>query len=223
MSNPRGAPELRALLGAAFAMFGIACGSSAGESTPEPCGPSTPRFASAVVESNFGPGQDFGQADVDELVLGAPLGGGCCAGSLDVTSLGEGGSLVLEFALEITDGEGADFIVFENAFVPSGASEAEVFAELATVSVSADGEHWTAFPCDADEYPYGSCAGWHPALANAETNTLDPTDPDVAGGDAFDLADLGVPAARYVRLEDRADVEGTFDLDAIAVVNGSCD
>jgi hypothetical protein len=224
MSGTPGAPEARALLGAAFvAMLGIACGSGAERSEPDPCTSASSRFASAVVESSFGSGQDFGQADLAELVLGPPRGAGCCAGSLDVTSLGEGGSVVLEFAREIADGDGADFIVFENAFVPSGASEENVYAELGTVSVSGDGESWSTFPCTAVEYPYGSCAGWHPVLANAETNTLDPSDPAVAGGDAFDLADLGVPTARYVRVEDRPDVEGTFDLDAIAVVNSACE
>jgi hypothetical protein len=227
MSGTRGAPEVRAFLGAAsvamVGMLGIACGSGAERSEPDPCTSASSRFASAVVESNFGSGQDFGQAEIAELVLGPPRGGGCCAGSLDVTSLGEGGSVVLGFVREIVDGEGPDFIVFENPFVPSGASEEEVYAELGTVSVSADGESWSTFPCTAVEYPFGSCAGWHPVLANAETNTLDPNDPAVAGGDAFDLADLGVPAARYVRVEDRLDVEGTFDLDAIAVVNSACE
>jgi hypothetical protein len=53
----------------------------------------------------------------------------------------------------------------------------------------------------------------------------DPTDPAAAGGDAFDLADIGVAHARFVRITDSGantyDGEtGGFDLDAIAVVNG---
>ncbi len=82
-----------------------------------------------------------------------------------------------------------------------------------------------AFPCTATAYPYGSCAGWHPVLANADTNEIDPTDPAVAGGDAFDLADLGVTEARFVRITDRVDltgVAGTFDLDAASIVHAEC-
>jgi hypothetical protein len=70
-----------------------------------------------------------------------------------------------------------------------------------------------------------------PVYSNTE-NGIDPTDPAVAGGDAFDLADLGVASARYVRLDDRTEEftgsgspcngdKAGFDLDAIAVVNGS--
>ncbi|MFN9910046.1 MAG: cell surface protein, partial [bacterium] len=56
-------------------------------------------------------------------------------------------------------------------------------------------------------------------------NGLDPTDPAVAGGDAFDLAALGLPRARFVRVVDSGlnpyeGVAGGFDLDAIAIVNG---
>jgi hypothetical protein len=54
---------------------------------------------------------------------------------------------------------------------------------------------------------------------------VDPTDPAVAGGDAFDLAEVGLPRARFVRIRDGgtsdyAGVSGGFDLDAVAVVNG---
>ena len=68
------------------------------------------------------------------------------------------------------------------------------------------------------------CAGVNPVLAN-RTNGVDPTDPALAGGDAFDLADVGLARARYVRIRDSGvnPYEGTtggFDLDALAVVNG---
>ncbi len=182
------------------------------------------RFVTDVVDFEFGEGQDHGQADFPQPILGAPLGEGCCMGSLDVTSLGEGGFVVVEFEGNvITDGEGPDFIVFENAFVPQGADESAVFAEVGRVSVSQDGVEWFDYPCTADEYPFGACAGWHAVLANADENELSPLDPEVAGGDAFDLRDLGLEWARYVRIEDRTDVEGTFDLDAVAIVNAGCD
>ena len=184
------------------------------------------RFATSVVDYAFGPGQSFGQDKFPEAVLGPPRGGGCCGGSLDVTSLGDGGWVVLEFANDaIVDGEGPDFIVFENAFVPSSAPPESVYAELGRVSVSQDGQSWVSFPCTSTAYPFGGCAGWHPTFANADKNTIDPTDPAVSGGDPFDLADLGLGWARYVRIEDLPEIDGgtgTFDLDAVSVVHAGC-
>jgi len=46
-----------------------------------------------------------------------------------------------------------------------------------------------------------------------------------AGGDAFDLADVGLAEARYVRITDRGDLgglAGVFDLDAVGIVNLEC-
>jgi hypothetical protein len=160
-----------------------------------------------------------------DVVLGPPKGAGASNGSFDVVTLGNGGSITLGFAPSvIVDGPGPDFIVFENAFYVGGDQDAP-YAELASVEVSDDGEHFEAFPCTASEAPYGSCAGINPVYANPETNTIDPTDPAVAGGDAFDLADLGVAQARYVRITDRVDLTGTnglFDLDAVSIVNVDC-
>jgi hypothetical protein len=54
---------------------------------------------------------------------------------------------------------------------------------------------------------------------------VDPVDPSVAGGDAFDLAALGLPRAGFVRVRDLGlgsptpDTAG-FDLDAVASVHG---
>ena len=183
------------------------------------------RFATSVQSFHAGPGPTFGQAELPDIVLGPPKGGGADAGSLDVATLGNGGTVTLGFAPSvIVDGEGPDFIVFENAF-DVGGDPKQPFAELATVEVSDDGQHFQAFPCTADEYPYGSCAGWHPVFANPDKNTIDPTDPVVAGGDAFDLADLGVSRARFVRITDRVDLtgaNGTFDLDAVSIVHAQC-
>src|SRR4030095_2708789 len=89
-------------------------------------------------------------------------------------------------------------------------------ADPATVEVSADGVEWFTFPCSATAYPWGACAGWHPVFANREAKANDPLAPAVAGGDTFDLADLaaggGPTEARYVRIIDRPDVAGDFDL-----------
>ncbi|WP_437493280.1 hypothetical protein WME75_20270 [Sorangium sp. So ce1014] len=180
-------------------------------------------FASEVVSHLFGPGQTYGQDRFPGIAFGPPKGGGCCAGSTDVVSLGNGGTVTFGFSGNlILDRPGPDFIVFENAFQTGPTT---VFAELATVEVSQNGVDWIAFPCTATAAAYGSCAGWHPVLANPDTSSIDPTDPEVAGGDLFDLADLELSFARYVRITDRPDLTGAtgiFDLDAVAIVNASC-
>jgi hypothetical protein len=189
------------------------------------CRGSGARFATHVVSHSFGPGQSAGQDRFSSLVLGPPKGGGADQGSTDVVSLGNGGWIVLEFAgNEIVDGPGADFIVFENPFQIQG-DPSSVFAELGTVAVSEDGVTWSSFPCTAQHAPYGECSGWRVVYANPDTNQIDPTDPAVAGGDAYDLAELGVHAARYVRITDRADLggmNGVYDLDAVSIVHPRC-
>jgi hypothetical protein len=143
-----------------------------------------------------------------------------------VTSLGEGGFVTLAFDSVIVDGPGPDFIVFENAFLVDEEDPESVYAELGVVSVSEDGEHFVAFECDGSKFPFSGCAGARPVFANPKKNDVDPFDPDAAGGDAFDLADVGLSQARYVRIEDLPEEqggEGTFDLDAVAIVNADCD
>jgi hypothetical protein len=207
-------------------LLNAACGSTGTDETaalPAGC-PS--HFATSVESFSAGSGPDFGQADLPRVVLGSPRGLGDTGGSLDVASLGNGGSITLGFAPSvIVDGPGPDFIVFENAFYVTGSDPPEPFAELATVEVSEDGQNFQAYSCTASEPPFGSCAGWHPVYANPDKNSIDATDPAIAGGDAFDLADLGVGRARYVRITDRVDLtglNGSFDLDAVAIVHAEC-
>lgn len=193
---------------------------------PLVCTGTGPRFATGVVAHQFGPGQSIGQEHLPEWVLGPPEGAGACMGATtSVISLGNGGFIELEFAGNaIVDGPGTDFIVFENAFGVN-CDTTNLFAELATVAVSDDGVTWTEFPCTATKAPYGACAGTHVVYANAKTNAIDPTDPAVAGGDPYDLADIGVARARFVRITDRADLDGTsgvFDLDAVSIVHPLC-
>ncbi len=213
-----------------LALVVAACGSTPDGGATDECSRGSARFATSVVEHSFGEGRGTtlgqGEGEFPERVLGGPRGGGCCAGSTDVTTLGNGGWVVLAFeANAIVDGEGPDFLVAENPFWIGG-DESRVFAELATVSVSDDGETFVEFPCDALGPPYGSCAGWRPVLANVESDGVDPFDATAAGGDPFDLADVGIARARFVRIEDRADLaadlDGAFDLDAVTILNGAC-
>ena len=180
-------------------------------------------YATKVVSHTIGPGGGFGEDRLPAVVLGPPHGGGCCAGSTDVLSLGDGGEIVVGFDVAIVDGPGTDLIVFENAFQIGGDPD-KVFYELGEVSVSDDGVTWQTFPCTAKAYPFGSCAGWHPTLATPE-QPVDVNEPARAGGDPFDLADLGVKHARFVRVRDMLTKAPSgpktagFDLDAVAVIH----
>jgi hypothetical protein len=191
---------------------------------PEGCAAPPGLFALAVLDHAFGSGQDVGQEHFPALVLGPPYGAGETSGSTDhVVSLGDGGFVELSFGeYAIVDAPGPDFLVFENAFFAGGDPE-QPWAEFGQVSVSQDGSTWIPFPCKTEDYPYETCAGWHPVLANAESNELDATDPEAAGGDPFDLASLDLRWVRYVRIDDLVDdKERTFDLDAVAVVHPGC-
>ncbi len=113
--------------------------------------------------------------------------------------------------------------MFENPFLAAPGNDPDFgFFELAKVEVSFDGETWTEFPYDTGSRK--GCAGHHPVLANAEKNEVDPTDPKVAGGDQFDLKEVGVKIVRFVRITDVQSFGGDdgaagFDLDAIAAVH----
>jgi hypothetical protein len=234
--GPDGGPESSAFTDARETLDAgaVDSGQSDGASDPDAgdgglapivCGDSSSRFVTGIVDHEFGPGQTLGQSEFPKLVLGPPRGAGCCQGSLHVTALGNGGWVIVEFSNNaIVDGPGPDFIVFENAFQPSSSPD-DPFAELGTVAVSEDGVAWVEFECAATRAPYGSCAGWHPVYANSDDNDIDPLDVDSAGGDAFDLADVGVETARFVRITDRVDttgLSGVFDLDAVGIVNALC-
>jgi len=211
-------------------------------------------YADAVTAFAPGPGAGFG-ASPDRfpgVVLGPPLGLGYFAGTLDVLSLGSAGTIDLAFVDNVVvDGPGVDFTVFENAFLQVGAFSisAPPFAEPAVVSVSQDGQQWSTFPCALHSGPfYPGCAGVHPVAANADdpaaphasVPTLTPVEelvglsvlgfptPPGAGGDSFDLADLGLSWIRYVRIQASDLATGPegednqrFDLDAVAAVSSA--
>jgi hypothetical protein len=207
-SAPMSKPSLLALALVSIA----ACTSEQGADDP---------FADDVVEFSPAEGTVFGHDELPEIVLGPP------GGMIDVASLGCEGTIVLEFeAPGIVDGPGPDLIVFENAF-------SEDFPEPGEVSVSEDGLMWSVFPCEP--ISLDGCAGVHPTLA-LPNNEIDPTDPELAGGDAFDLGELGLARVNFVRVRDRSrehwqalggltycdpgnNGAGGFDLDAIVAVH----
>lgn len=189
-------------------------------------GATTSVYASGVESFTPGTSAGYNQDKLPGIVLGPPVGKGNDAGSLDVVSLGAAGEIVLAFGdFGIVDGPGPDLIVFENAFWPSGDASA-VFAELGEVSVSEDGETWETFPCDTEgdgEGNFPGCAGVTPTLVY-DAEQLIPLAPALSGGDAFDLADLGLKRARFVKIRDLETLPpgGTstgFDLDAVGVIH----
>ena len=189
------------------------------------------RFVTQVVSVTYGDCAGFGLASMPNVVYGPPVGAGAASGGLDVVSLGYKGEIVVAFgANAIVDGPGVDFLVFENAFYVGGDSSKPVAKDLGEVSVSDDGMTWKTFPCADGAGPtYGSCAGWHPVYS-APGNGISPLDPQHAGGDPFDLADVGLTTARFVRIRDLGGTvcpadpatkptNNGFDLDAVAIVN----
>jgi len=104
-------------------------------------------YIDRVVSVQFGESCDPLFTDTSK-VLGPPraydsLGLG---GSVDVLNIGVGGSVVVEFKDNVIyDGEGVDFVVFENPFYIGGSFD-RVFLEPAYVFVSSDGDNFTSFP-----------------------------------------------------------------------------
>jgi hypothetical protein len=195
------------------------------------CPPDSDRgdaFADCV--ESFAPAEpaSFGHDEMPEIVLGPPVPSPAGAGSTDIASLGCGGSITLAFDPPgVVDIDGVDLVVFENAFAVGD----ETFAEPARVLVSEDGVAWRELACSPSgdgEWPPDGCAGVEPARATDAESALDPAR---SGGDGFDLADVGLERARYVRLVDVTrehygddmwcgGAGGGFDLDAIAAPGG---
>ena len=196
---------------------------SVGYEAPSPCAPSESGHSDPYldcVEYLRSPMESHYNHDLlPEVVFGPP------GGTLDTVSLGCGGEMVVFFDDPIiVDGPGTDFVVFENPFT--------AFPEPAEVSVSEDGIEWFVFECDP--LTLEGCAGVSPVFAEPGSD-LDPQDPMVSGGDLFDLAELGVTRARYLKFRDRSAEywatmnrdfcdpgeagKGGFDLDAAVIIH----
>lgn len=188
-------------------------------------------FVDRVVSFRPAPNGGFNRELLPGIVMGPPVGAGALAGSFDVVSLGDGGEIVVGFDPPvICDGPGPDFTVFENPF-HQGSPAGPVFAEYGIVAVSRDGVTFVTFPYDPATGR--GLAGKTPVLS-APGNGIDPLDPAVSGGDAFDLAAVGLPWAAYVRITDPGPAipdpgnrfpgapTAGFDLDAVAALH-ACD
>lgn len=188
---------------------------------------SQPQRCDTVVSLQPGAGQRVGQGPVffPMNVLTGPEPRASrttpIAEPREVCSLGLDGSIILGLRRAvIVDLPGPDFTVFENAFMFG----TRTFAEPGRVEVSRDGIAWYAFPFDS--LTLRGCAGVTP------TTGRDAFDPSVGGGDAFDLATIGIDSVRWIRITDVTRIIlnnrshpfydptlSGFDLDAIIAVH----
>ena len=223
---------------------------------PSPC--SADPFADAVIEFHPGDGAGFGAGYYPGNVLGPPNGNSDPtspnSAPQDLLSLGDGGWIVLRFTdNQLVDGPGADLAVFENPVEPI-VYPGRSFAETAVVAVSENGTSWTTFPFDfipalteddlLDKSHHVGLAGVN-SVFSSPSNGISALDPAVSGGDFFDLAQIGVLRANYVRITDTGTTGATqttdgdgdivddpgnhfafpgagsvgFDLDAVAALN----
>lgn len=106
----------------------------------------------------------------EALALGKP------GGTMDVVSLGDGGTATLTFESPICNAAGPDFAVFENGLHPNTDSTMTLyFLELGFVEVSSDGVNFFRFP----------------AVSHVQADT------QIANGGAVDPAQLHNFASKY--------------------------
>jgi hypothetical protein len=177
-------------------------------------------WASHVFANQFGLGQTVGQdsAYFPKNVIGAVNSNVSATVPAntpnEIVSLGRNGWVALSFEGNIINEDGADFTVFENAFQFAGG----IFDEWLIVSVSQDGNAWFTFPYDS--LTGAGMAGRTPTNGGGNVNYLDPTQ---SGGDSFDLADLGLAWAKYVKVTDATKFQTpdklSAELDAIVAIH----
>lgn len=143
------------------------------------------------------PGSPIASGGEPPNALGAP--------DANTVSLGDGGFITLSFQSSFHNQVGADFAVFENAFLFEGL----VFAELGFVSVSSDGINFSMFPSLFDNPTIDDSFGSNFRIIDRDqTNNLAGIH-QTGTGTGFDLSDL---------LDDSLVSQGLVDLDAIQFV-----
>lgn len=139
-----------------------------------------------------------------------------------ILSLGLGGEIIIGFKnYKIINGNGADFIIFENVFV--NPVNGKYFIEPAEVSVSNDGIHYIHFAFDS--LTFLGCAGITPTLWNNKHL-------ENIGGDRFDLSSVGLDFITHIKIRDISrlilenplhpnydSIISGFDLDAVIGIN----
>lgn len=158
-------------------------------------------LATLVISAPGDTGEGFHDA---QRAVNGVRGAGRYAGGTDVFSLGDDDELVLGFEEPVPDGPGFDLAVFENPFDVRGGDGR--FVDPAVVEVSADCEAFVAFPAtyDGEDYEddpslWSGFAGVGPVLLHEEEHPVDALS-DEAGGDRFDLAEVGLAEVACVRI-----------------------
>jgi hypothetical protein len=122
------------------------------------------------------------------------------------------GSITLRLARPVRDLSGADFVVFENGHIAQyyagGAGVGSIFAELAYIEVSDDGENFVRFPSTSLNPPLAELPGYGTQYASLDASKVH----NLAGkhvngygdswGTPFDLADVGLSQITHIRLVD---------------------
>lgn len=123
----------------------------------------------------------------------------------DVISLGDGGVAILGFDVPIKNGDGYDFVVFENSLN-------DIFLELAFVEVSTDGLHYVRFPSTSNT-PTNQQVGSFGSIDAKHINNL-AGKYRVGWGTPFDLqeltnaVDIDINTIHYVKI---VDIVGSID------------
>ncbi len=187
-------------------------------------------FIDTVYSFTPGIGQNVGQSPeyFPMNIFGAPASSATvsvpASAPEDILSLGIGGEIIVGIRSgKIYDGEGVDFIIFENAFKRD--FDGVIFAEPAIVSVSQDGVNFIKFPYN--EWTLSGLAGKTPTIGSE-----DPFNYPACGGDGFDISELGLDYITHIKIKDVSKIVCInethpyyqpefmvtgFDLDAISI------
>lgn len=189
-------------------------------------------FIDTVYSFTPGSGQNAGQSTMyyPQNIFGGPSLNASKfipeSSPVEVLSIGLGGVIIVGIKDNyIIDGEGADFTIFENAFINQ--FNDKVYAEPAIISVSKDGINFIEFPYDFQTLE--GLAGTNPTIGNRN-----PFNSSESGGNSFDLSDIGIDSVKYIKIEDitKRILDDTnhnnydptlsgFDLDAVAIINST--
>jgi len=120
-----------------------------------------------------------------------------------ILSIGIGGEIIVGFKNYILkDGNGFDFIIFENAFI--NPVNKGIFAEPAIISVSSDGINYIEFPYDS--ITLSGLAGITPTIGKGN-----PYNYPEGGGDGFDLSAIGADKIKYIKITDISEIVSNLD------------
>lgn len=187
-------------------------------------------FVSEVISFTPGSGQSAGQSEeyFPENIFGSPSESAsenvAETRPEEICSIGLDGEIILSFSGNIIqNGDGVDFVIFENAF---RYGDDRIYAEPAIVSVSYDGIEWYQFPYDSL-----SLEGLAGTIPTYSENGL--TFPE-CGGNGFDLSNLNeeINEIKYIKIKDVTRIIlsnqdhpffdftiSGFDLDAVMGIN----